>query len=118
MREHNEAVNALDVMVPRTEIVADYQPGTVEEVTQHDGSVLRLRKLAEDYDPTDRLAAMAYVQEGQGGRWMLGGLLDVNGKAGDLDARMNTVELPLNTLGTAELCPGSAAIEAINASLR
>ena len=104
VREHNEAVNALDVMVPRTEIIADYQPGAVEEVTQHDGSVLRLRKLAEDYDPTDRLAAMAYVQEAQA--------------AGDLNARMNTVELPLNTLGTAELCPGSAAIEAINASLR
>ena len=118
VREHNEAVNALDVMVPRTEIVADYQPGTIEEVTQHDGSVLRLRKLAEDYDPTDRLAAMAYVQEAQAAGEIVTGLLYVNGKAGDLNARMNTVELPLNTLGTAELCPGSAAIEAINASLR
>src|SRR6202043_1796194 len=44
VREHNEAVNALDMMVPRTEITADYAPGTVEMVTQHDGSVLRLRK--------------------------------------------------------------------------
>ena len=118
VREHNEAVNALDVMVPRTEIVADYQPGTLEEVTQHDGSVLKLRKLAEDYDPTDRLAAMAYVQRAQAAGEIATGLLYVNGKAGDLNERMNTVETPLNTLGTAELCPGNGAIEAINAALR
>src|ERR1700733_12509291 len=45
VREHNEAVNALDFMPRRSEITADYAPGTVEMVTQHDGSVLRLRKL-------------------------------------------------------------------------
>src|ERR1700750_72137 len=50
VREHNEAVNALDIMIPRSEITADYAPGTVEMVTQHDGSVLRLRKLHADYD--------------------------------------------------------------------
>jgi hypothetical protein len=31
---------------------------------------------------------------------------------------MNTVERPLNSLGETELCPGAAAIEAINAGLR
>src|SRR5579859_1793070 len=50
IREHNEAVNRLDVITPRGEIIADYAPGTVEEVRQHDGSVLRLRKLSQDYD--------------------------------------------------------------------
>ena len=51
VREHNEAVNRSTVMMAAREITADYAPGTVEEVTQHDGSILRLRKLAEDYDP-------------------------------------------------------------------
>ena len=46
VREHNEAVNRLDFITGREEITADYAPGTVETVTQHDGSVLRLRKLA------------------------------------------------------------------------
>ena len=46
VRAHNEAVNRLDVIVGRDEITADYAPGTVETVVQHDGSVLRLRKLA------------------------------------------------------------------------
>ena len=46
VREHNESVNRLDIIEARDEITADYAPGTVETVTQHDGSMLRLRKLA------------------------------------------------------------------------
>ena len=60
VREHNEAVNCLDVITGREEITADYAPGTVEMVTQHDGSMLRLRKLHGDYDPHDRVAALTY----------------------------------------------------------
>jgi 2-oxoglutarate ferredoxin oxidoreductase subunit beta len=55
VREHNAAVNRLDFIEERDEITVDYAPGEVELVTQHDGSVLRLRKLAPDYDPTDRI---------------------------------------------------------------
>src|SRR5690242_19204881 len=51
VREHNESVNRLDFMPQRDEITADYAPGTLREVRQHDGSMLRLRKLHEDYDP-------------------------------------------------------------------
>src|ERR671920_1236184 len=62
VRAHNEAVNALDVMIEREEITADYAPGTVEVVPQHDGTLLKLRKLEPDYDPTDKLAAVSYLQ--------------------------------------------------------
>src|SRR6188508_3297959 len=58
VREHNEAVNRLDFISGRDEITTDYAPGTVTTVTQHDGSVLRLRKLDPEYDATDRLKAM------------------------------------------------------------
>jgi 2-oxoglutarate ferredoxin oxidoreductase subunit beta len=37
---------------------------------------------------------------------------------GDLHASLNTTDAPLNSLGVKELCPGSAALEKINASLR
>ena len=36
----------------------------------------------------------------------------------DLHYHLNTVEAPLNTLNTPDLCPGSSALERINASLR
>jgi 2-oxoglutarate ferredoxin oxidoreductase subunit beta len=118
VREHNEAVNRLDFMTPREEITVDYAPGSVEIVEQHDGSKLALRKLAVDYDPHDRLAAMSYLQERATEGEIVTGLLYVEPEAEDLHAHLETVDAPLNELGEAELCPGSAVLAKINASLR
>ncbi|MDB5808027.1 MAG: thiamine pyrophosphate protein domain protein TPP-binding [Betaproteobacteria bacterium] len=118
VREHNEAVNRLDFISSREEITADYPPGTVTMVTQHDGSVLQLRKLAPDYDATDRLKAMDYIQQRHARGEVVTGLLYVDPNSADLHMHLNTVEAPLNRLGERELCPGSAALEKINASLR
>jgi 2-oxoglutarate ferredoxin oxidoreductase subunit beta len=62
VREHNEAVSRIDFIAPREEITADTAPGEVVDVRQHDGTLLRLRSLHADYDPTDRYAAMAFMQ--------------------------------------------------------
>ena len=118
VREHNEAVNRLDFMTPREEITVDYAPGTVEIVEQHDGSKLALRKLAADYDPHDRLAAMAYLQERAVEGEIVTGLLFVEQESEDLHTHLGTVETPLNELGESELCPGAGALAKINASLR
>ncbi|MEX0840858.1 MAG: 2-oxoacid:ferredoxin oxidoreductase subunit beta [Xanthobacteraceae bacterium] len=118
VREHNEAVNRLDFITGREEIRVDYEPGTVETVKQHDGSTLALRKLAAEYDVHDRLAAMNYLlQRGAAGE-IVTGLLYVEPEPDDLHANVNTVDRPLNALGEKELCPGSAALDKINASLR
>ncbi|HEX7067036.1 MAG TPA: 2-oxoacid:ferredoxin oxidoreductase subunit beta [Candidatus Limnocylindria bacterium] len=118
VREHNEAVNHLDVMVPRAPITADYAAGTVEEVVQHDGSVLRLRKLAADYDPHDRIAAMTYLQQRRAAGEIVTGLLFVEESSQDLHDYLGTVDKPLNALSDAELCPGARALEAFNAMYR
>jgi 2-oxoglutarate/2-oxoacid ferredoxin oxidoreductase subunit beta len=118
VREHNEAVNRLDVIEGRAEITADYAPGEMVEVVQHDGSVLRLRKLAPDYDPTDRVRAMNYLQERAAAGEVVTGLLYVRPEAADLHQYLNTVESPLNQLTERELCPGLVALERINAALR
>ena len=117
VRDHNEAVNRLDFMPRRDPIAAMYAPGEVIEVTQHDGSVLRLRKLAEGYDPGGRLAAMTHIAAHEARGEILTGLLYVNGAAEDLHEHLKTVEVPLNRLGDRELCPGSAMLAAINAEL-
>jgi len=117
VRAHNEAVNRLDFMPRRDAITAMYAPGEVIEVTQHDGSVLRLRKLAEGYDPGDRLAAMNHIATYEARGEVLTGLLYVNPDADDLHGHLNTVDRALNRLGDADLCPGGAALEAINAEL-
>ena len=114
VRAHNEAVNRLDFMPHRDAITAMYAPGEVIEVPQHDGSVLRLRKLAAGYDAGDRLAAMSHIAAHESRGEILTGLLYVNGDAQDLHQHLNTVDTPLNRLGDAQLCPGAAALAAIN----
>jgi 2-oxoglutarate ferredoxin oxidoreductase subunit beta len=118
VRAHNEAVNGLDLMPEREAIAADYAAGTVHEVTQHDGSVLRLRKLAPDYDPTDRIAAMTYLQRRNAEGEIVTGLLYVDPDPKDLHAHLGTIDAPLNGLGEAELVPGAAALAAFNAARR
>jgi 2-oxoglutarate/2-oxoacid ferredoxin oxidoreductase subunit beta len=118
VREHNEAVNRLDVISGRAPITVDYAPGTVQVVEQHDGTKLALRKVDADYDVYDRLAAMAFLQKHAAKGQVVTGLLYVDAEAEDLHSHLNTIEAPLNTLGEKELCPGTAALEKINASLR
>jgi len=118
VRQHNEAVNRLDFIESREEITAEYSPGEVVNVAQHDGSVLRLRKLAADYDPTDRIKAMHYLQQRAAAGEVVTGLLYVDPTAIDLHEHLNTIETPLNRLDAHELCPGSIALDRINAGLR
>jgi 2-oxoglutarate/2-oxoacid ferredoxin oxidoreductase subunit beta len=118
VREHNEAVNYLDFITERDEITVDYAPGSVEVVKQHDGSLLRLRKIAGDYDVHDRAAAISFLQHRRASGEIVTGLLYVDQEADDLHGYMNTVSTPFNALTEAELCPGSAALDKLNAALR
>ena len=118
IRDHNQALCRMDFISGREEITVDYPAGSVREVEQHDGSVLRLHKLPEDYDNTDRVVAMNYLQACQARGEIVTGLLYVDPEAPDLHAHLNTARVPLNTLGERELCPGAAELAAINAALR
>jgi 2-oxoglutarate ferredoxin oxidoreductase subunit beta len=115
VRAYNEALIRLDFMPRRETITTMYAPGEVIEVAQHDGSTLRLRKLAEGHDPGDRLAAMSRIAAHELRGEILTGPRYVNGAADDLYAHLNTVDVPLNRLSDADLCPGAAALAAINA---
>lgn len=118
VREHNGAVNRVEVLLPRDPVEVSYEPGTLRRVVQHDGSILLLRKLGLDYDPTDRIGAMNHLQQRQALGEIVTGLLYVDASGQDMHAHLNTVEKPLNQLGDAYLCPGSQALEALNAALR
>jgi 2-oxoglutarate ferredoxin oxidoreductase subunit beta len=87
-------------------------------VTQHDGSILSLHKLAELYDPSDRAQALGFLQSRQAQGEIVTGLLFVDPEAGDLHDALDTVSTPLNELGHDDLVPGAAALAKINADLR
>jgi len=118
VREHNEAMNQLDVILGRETITAEYAPGEMREVTQHDGSILRLRKLHSGYDPTDRVGAMNHLQERKAAGEIATGLLFIDPEPHDLHSHLDTVAMPLNRLDDAALIPGAAALAKINAALR
>jgi 2-oxoglutarate ferredoxin oxidoreductase subunit beta len=118
VREHNEAANRLDFIDVRGEITVDYAEGELVDVTQHDGSVMRLRKLSASYNPHDRVAAMNYVHERQAKGEVVTGLLYVDAEAQDLHEHLGTTETPFNRLDALELSPGAATLAKINASLR
>jgi 2-oxoglutarate ferredoxin oxidoreductase subunit beta len=118
VREHNEAVNRLDVLTGRAPITVQYAPGTMQVVEQHDGTKLVLRKLDADYDVHDRLAAMSFLQKHAAKGQVVTGLLYVEPDSEDLHAHLNTVDTPLNAMEAADLCPGSAVLDKINAGLR
>jgi len=118
IREHNEAVNRLDFWPNREAINIDYAEGSVIEVPQHDGSVMKLRKTHPEYDPTDRINAMTNIQAHAAKGEVLTGLLYVNPDSEDLHTHLGTYDVPFNTLGEKDLCPGAGMLEKINAALR
>ncbi len=118
VRDHNDAVNRLDFFEGRTEIVTDYKPGTVQDVEQHDGSVIRLHKIADGYDPTNKVSAMNYLATHHEKGEVVTGLLYLDPNPKDMHQFLRTVDVPLNRLGVKELCPGSKALETINDEYR
>jgi 2-oxoglutarate ferredoxin oxidoreductase subunit beta len=119
VRAHNEAVNFLDVIPAKEEITVAYQPGSVEIVRQHDGSLLKLRKIDDnDYDPRDRLAAMNFLAKHREAGEIVTGLLYVEPDGGELHEQLGTTETPLNALTEDRLCPGAHVLDKLNASLR
>lgn len=118
VRDHNEAVNRLDVIMGAEPIEAEYAPGETIEVPQADGAMLRLRKIAADYDPSDKAGALKFIQDKEAAGEVATGLLYLDALPQDLHHSLNTVPTPLNKLQEADLCPGADALDAINASLR
>jgi len=118
VRQHNEAVSRIDFIPRHSEITTAYAPGETVEVEQHDGTNLLLHKIATDYDPTDRNAALSYMNLHQSRGEVVTGLLYLDPLAVDLHVSQNTSDTPLNKLGIKQLCPGAAALAKINAGLR
>ena len=118
VREHMETTAMMDFVPIAREIKADYEEGSVENLTMHDGSVISLRKLEKDWDPLDRSSAMNAVLNSKLKGEILTGLLYMDKDTSDLHDILQTSDKPLNSLTKDELCPGSDMLAKINDSLR
>src|SRR5499425_1934200 len=77
-KDHEIPIQEIGFVPYFEEITVDYDPGTTQDVTLHDGSHIRLKKLRADYDPTDKAAAFELLREAQDKQEFLTGLIYVD----------------------------------------
>ncbi len=118
VREHVEATGTIDFVPMKEEIKTKYAAGSTHEVTMHDGSVLRLHKMAKYLDPFSRTSAMRVLDEHRTKGDILTGLIYMNRNSQELHEVMQTSSRPLNELAEEDLCPGNRLLKNINAALR
>jgi 2-oxoglutarate ferredoxin oxidoreductase subunit beta len=117
-REKNVEVVHADFVAPAVAITAQYDPGAVRTVMLHDGTWVRLRKIADDFDPTDRDTTYTYIRERQKAGEVATGLLYLSPDSIDMHEQSNTVDTPLVQLPYDQLCPGSAELEKLQKRFR
>ena len=118
VKDHEEALHELDFVPFFEDIAVEIPEGEVTDVELHDGSHLRIRKLEREYNPTDRLAALAALEEAAAKREVLTGLLYVNTNSPDFIEQLNVVEEPLATLPQSRIRPPKAALDEVMEELR
>ncbi|MDP4680773.1 MAG: 2-oxoacid:ferredoxin oxidoreductase subunit beta [Cyclobacteriaceae bacterium] len=118
VRDHIEATSPMDFVPEEKEITVDYPHGSIASVPLHDGSVIELKKLNVDYDPTSRNIAVNRLQKSKINGEILTGLLYIDPSSKDLHEVINTVDMPLNAMDKASLCPGENVLEGLNEGFR
>ena len=112
-REHYEPAVHADFVPFEREIQVSYREGEALPVVLHDGSRIVLRKCQAGYDPTDRGAASASIQEHMKQGEYLTGLLHVEPSQGEFHELNGTPEEPLNSVPYEKLSPGSKGLDKI-----
>lgn len=113
MQEHEEAISEVGFVPFFQEIDVEYDPGTTIEVTMHDGSHLRLRKLHQDFDPTDCVGAVSALMAAHANHEVLTGIFYVNTTKPTFTELLNLVDEPLATLPDARVRPGKAVLDEV-----
>jgi 2-oxoglutarate ferredoxin oxidoreductase subunit beta len=115
-RKHMMRTTEADFVPPASEILANISPNGTTSVTMHDGSVVRFRAVPKDYDPTNRQEVYNYLQQHRGE--IATGLLFLDESVADLHEMNQTTRTPLSRVSYEKLCPGSAALEALQEDFR
>ncbi|HEY9140784.1 MAG TPA: 2-oxoacid:ferredoxin oxidoreductase subunit beta [Bryobacteraceae bacterium] len=118
MKEHDLVLNELSYVPAREDIAVEIPEGEVMDVELHDGSHLRIRKLGRDFDPTNRLAALAAIEDAEAKGEVLTGVLYVNtGKPTFLEL-LNLPAEAIATLPESRVRPSRAVLEEVMEELR
>jgi 2-oxoglutarate ferredoxin oxidoreductase subunit beta len=118
MQEHEEMIGEVGFVPHFEDISVDYDAGTTFDVAMHDGSHLRLRKLHENYNPTDRVAAVKALMEAHARGEVLTGVFYVDTQKPSFTDLLNLVPEPLGTLPQEQVRPPKAVLDEVMARYR
>jgi len=115
-KEHEIQLHELNYISHFDEItVEDYPDET--EVQLHDGSWLVLKKLGDEYDPTDKMLAYKTLEAARRDQRLLTGIFYIEPETPCFNDLLNTVDTPLSFLPEAKLRPSREALREILAAM-
>jgi 2-oxoglutarate ferredoxin oxidoreductase subunit beta len=118
VKEHEETLEEVSFVPFFEDISVDYDPGTTTDITMHDGSHLLLKKLEQDYDPTNKGEALRLLTEAHEKNEVLTGLFYIDTKRKNFMELLNVVDEPLATLPLELVRPPKAALDEVMEELR
>jgi 2-oxoglutarate/2-oxoacid ferredoxin oxidoreductase subunit beta len=118
MKDHEEPIQEVSFVPAFEEISVEYDPGTTVQITMHDGSRLRLTKLEEEYDATNRIRAITRLHEAKDKGEVLTGVFYVNPEVPTLMDMLNVTDQPLATLPESMVRPGREVLDKVMAELQ
>jgi len=118
VKDHDEPLADVSFVPFFQDITVDYEPGTATEITMHDGSRLILKKLATDYDPTNKVEALRVLTEAHDQGEIVTGLFYVDTKRKDFLELLNVVDEPLATLPESRVRPPKQVLDEVMEELR
>jgi len=118
VKDHEEAIHELDFVPHFEDIAVEIEEGSVQDVTLHDGSHLRIKKLSRDYDPSNKMAAMQAIEEANNTGSVLTGLYYVQTGKPTFTDTLNLVDAPLNTLPMSQTRPPKEALAQVMEELQ
>ncbi len=112
-KDHDEPSGEVNFVPFFEDISVDYDPGTTTAVTMHDGSRLFLKKVADDYNPTDKLAAIRLLHETAARGEFATGVIYIEPDKDDFLTQLNIVDEPLAFLPADRIRPGREVLDAV-----
>jgi len=118
VQEHEEAISEAGFVPHFEDIAVAYDPGTTFDVQMHDGSHLRLRKLHEDYDPTNKTNAVKNLMEAHEKGEVLTGVFYIDTQKPNFVDLLHVTDTPLAHLPQEIVRPSKHVLEEVMESLR
>jgi 2-oxoglutarate ferredoxin oxidoreductase subunit beta len=112
-KAHEEVISDFTFIPFREEISVDYAEGTSTMVKMHDGSYIRLRKLDNDYDPTDKYAALKLLEQAHEKQEFITGLIYLNEARPGLPELERLPDTPLVHLDDTKIRPSRESLDTL-----